>query len=126
MGKLEPREAQVLRGVVQACLARGVPIRRQNTGAMMVEGRFVRFGKAGNSDLTGIVPGGRRLDVEVKRPGRRPTPQQIAYLQEVNRFGGVGLWTDDADVFGRWLDAILLGMRVRLEDDGEQFIEEPT
>lgn len=63
---------------------------RQNTGvARMGPDRVVRFGVPGQADLTGILPGGRRLEIEVKSPTGQQTPEQRNYQRMVERFGGV-------------------------------------
>ena len=49
---------------------------RANCGAALLGGRVVRFGIPGQADLTGILPDGRRLEIEVKSPTGRQTPQQ--------------------------------------------------
>ena len=41
---------------------------RQNTGAVKVDGRFIRYGWRGCSDLLGMLKDGRLLAVEVKAP----------------------------------------------------------
>ena len=53
---------------------------RQNTGAMLIGGRYVQFGIPGQPDITGWLKDGRRLDVEVKRKGEHPSDKQAAYL----------------------------------------------
>ena len=52
-------------------------------------GRVVRFGLAGQADLTGILPNGLRLEIEVKRDGGRQTLEQCRYQAMIQRFGGV-------------------------------------
>jgi len=49
----------------------------------------VRFGLPGQADLTGILPGGVRLEIEVKRPGCPQTHEQRAFQRMIERFGGV-------------------------------------
>jgi hypothetical protein len=51
-------------------------------------GGFV--GRKGVADILGILPGGKFLAVEVKKPGGRVSPEQADFLQEVNAAGGVG------------------------------------
>jgi hypothetical protein len=76
--------------------------------------RFVRIGKRGVSDILGwrtvtvscgmcatAASGGRCtcsgaenarfLAIEVKRPGKQPTPEQIAFLANVTRAGGIAI-----------------------------------
>lgn len=67
---------------------------RQNAGAMKGEHKgkrwFVRFASVdGISDIVGVLPGGRFLAIEVKRPGEEPTPSQRAFLSRVTDAGGM-------------------------------------
>ena len=61
----------------------------------------------GTSDLIGFRPlqvtqamvgttVAQFIAIEVKKPGERPRPNQIKYLEMVNKRGGVGIWADDA------------------------------
>ncbi len=65
---------------------------RQNAGALKIEKRFVKLGKAGVSDIIGILWDGRFLAIEVKTPKRRKMVSlaQETFLNEVNKAGGVG------------------------------------
>lgn len=58
-------------------------------GPRRAGGRVVRFGLPGQADLTGILPGGVRLEIEVKGPGCPQTPEQKAFQRMIERFGGV-------------------------------------
>ncbi len=68
---------------------------RQNTGVAtydnLVAGtsRKVRFGLPGQADLSGILPDGKRLEIEVKRPGGRQSEEQKAFQEMIERFGGL-------------------------------------
>lgn len=46
-------------------------------------------GRKGISDIVGIYQA-RPLYIEVKRPGNKPTPEQVRFLDEVNTNGGIG------------------------------------
>jgi hypothetical protein len=103
-------EAQVLGQVIEAARVLGIDLSRQNTGAgTNPAGKTVRFGTPGNSDLTGMLPDGRKLDVEVKREHFDPSrlrgkkrehfERQLARLRRTNDQGGVGFWIDDAVEF---------------------------
>lgn len=62
---------------------------RQNTGAMTTkEGRFVKFGHKGISDVLGIAKDGRFIAVEAKVGKNKPTRFQSDFLQEVKDRGG--------------------------------------
>jgi len=62
---------------------------RANAGAARIGRRFIRFGVPGQADLTGILPGGRRLEIEVKSLTGRQTPDQRAFQALIERFGGL-------------------------------------
>lgn len=71
---------------------------RMNVGAFRnPQGQYVRVGFAGCSDIIGQTVDGRFLAVEVKRPGGKPTAEQIAFLGRVSRAGGVAFvaWSVD-------------------------------
>lgn len=62
---------------------------RQNTGAMTTkEGRFVKFGHKGISDVLGIAKDGRFIAVECKVGHNKPTSFQSDFLQEIKDRGG--------------------------------------
>lgn len=132
MKQAKPRKSappKVLeRDVLRACLAliklHGLDIERQNTGAMQVvdvmtgQTRFVKYGKPGNSDLAGMLPDGRAIHIEVKRPGKRPTPKQLERLLKTNRLGGVGMWCDDVSILERAIPRLLQGWRIDMDERG--------
>ena len=72
---------------------------RQNAGAVKTENRFVKLGKAGVSDIIGMLWDGRFLAIEVKTPKRRTkvTQAQQTFLDNVNKAGGVGFVACDVD-----------------------------
>ena len=116
-------ERDVLKGVMDACRTLGIPIQRQNTGmATNPKGGKVRFGTPGNADLSGTLPDGRRLEIEVKRPGKKPTDAQWHRIHEVNASNGCAFWVDNpADAF-RVLSRLLEGWRVEIDEAGNQFV----
>jgi hypothetical protein len=62
---------------------------RANTGVARIGNRVVRFGVPGQADLTGILPDGRRLEIEVKSPAGTQTEDQHNFQRMIERFGGV-------------------------------------
>lgn len=80
---------------------------RVNTGAgQMASGRFVRFGVAGQSDISGIYRDGRRIEIEVKAARGRPSEQQRAWAKMIGEMGGLYLLARSADEVEAWLDGI--------------------
>ena len=64
---------------------------RQNTGAMKVDGRYIKFAFEGCPDILGMLTekaGSQFLAIEVKRRGEKPTPVQANFLANVKGAGG--------------------------------------
>ncbi len=68
---------------------------RQNSGAVRVGGRFVRFGWPGCPDVLGQLRDGRFLAVEVKSKTGRTSPEQVAFLDRIRAAGGVAFVARD-------------------------------
>jgi hypothetical protein len=70
---------------------------RNNTGAALYKSttsagsraRYIRFGHVGSGDITGIGPGGVRVEIEVKRPGGVQSENQKAFQKMITDNGGV-------------------------------------
>jgi hypothetical protein len=82
--------------------ANGCKVYRRNVSLVRAiykgKSRAFKCGEPGQSDLYGWLPHPRRgvhFECEVKRPGERPTPAQIDWLQQTNDSGAVGFWADD-------------------------------
>ena len=78
---------------------------RANVGVARIDGRIVRFGVPGQADLTGILPDGRRLEIEVKSATGRQTPDQQAFGRMIERFNGVYILARCPDDIRRRLEA---------------------
>jgi len=78
-----PLEKDIQRAILQYLEIKHIFHWRNNTGAYKADddkdgasapqvgkkkSRFIRFGKKGSSDIIGVLPGGRALFIEVKRP----------------------------------------------------------
>ena len=80
-GKIEKAAAQL-----------GYKLWRNQNGAYNVGGRWMRSGLvAGASDFVGIgpPPHGKFTAVEVKRPGKKATPEQQRFIDKVLYAGGI-------------------------------------
>jgi hypothetical protein len=112
-----PLESEIAAASLDAARILGIELKRQNTGAashMNRDGstRYVRFGKPGDPDYTGVLPDGRYLAVELKRPGQVPSVQQLAAINRINNSNGFAFWSDDATHVLRVLQAALRGGRI--------------
>ena len=85
-------ETQLSLAIREALLATGrVLLWRNNTGKLQdAGGRWVTFGLGvGSADIVGVLKGsGRFIAFEVKVPGKKPTPEQVAWHRVVNASGG--------------------------------------
>ena len=111
-GSNVPREVEVQRAVL-AFLRRHPAVLfagRLNSGsAQMQDGRPIMFHTLGNGapDILGCMRrGAAMLAIEVKRPGGKPRPEQLAWLQTVGDAGGCAGWVtcvQDAErIVGEW------------------------
>lgn len=84
-------ESQVLIEVLLAIGSRpDCRVWRANTGAARTrDGRLVRFGLKGQADILGLTTTGRFLAIECKSATGRLRPEQIAFCDMVERFGGL-------------------------------------
>jgi hypothetical protein len=104
MPKLPSPTEHEVQLAIQAYLAlQGHFCWRNNSGALPDKrGRLVRFGRVGSSDILGChKDNGRLIALEIKRPGMpyKPTPAQLAFLDEITRRGGyAGIATSIDDV----------------------------
>ena len=74
-------------GLLALC---GIFAWRNNSGALKDRnGRVVRYGLKGSADIIGILPDGRFLSVECKRPGGKIRPEQIDFMNTINSNNGV-------------------------------------
>jgi hypothetical protein len=66
----------------------GLMLCRNSTGLFRARGCVVRAGLGnGSADLIGVL-NGRFVALEVKRPGEKPEPHQVAWLDAITRHGG--------------------------------------
>lgn len=68
--------------------------------------KFVSPGFAGMPDRLVLLPGGRIAFVEVKAPGKKPRPLQLARHRLLRKLGFQVYIIDNADQIGGMLDAI--------------------
>lgn len=74
----------------------GLPIKQNQIGI---------YAQAGVPDLL-VCCYGRFVGIEVKRPGQKPKPIQNAFLDAINKAGGIGFWADNLDIVKEKLSEI--------------------
>ena len=88
-GKAASKEAPVLRACLKWLKKRGVWAYRQNTGTLWAGGQPISFGCPGAGDITGILPDGRRLEVECKSTTGRQSAKQKEFEARIRGNNGV-------------------------------------
>ncbi len=100
--KLRESEADIQKACIDWLnLQPGTRVWRQNTGGVAREykgkKRFVRFGQKGQADITGIGPGGVRIECEVKANGGKLSEAQGEWLNEMLRRGAIAFVVNSLD-----------------------------
>ena len=94
-------ETQLVKTCLEWLHIMGIFAWRNNTGAFAREDkgrrRFVRYGEKGSADIIGVGKQGRFLSVECKLPGRRQTPDQVAFQKKIEDNGGWYYLVHDLD-----------------------------
>ena len=117
------KEGELVKSVMALLQAHGFQVFRRNTGAVTTDytrkdgstrERFVRFSVPGMADIWGWqVLTGRHIEVEVKRPGLKPTPLQEQWLQSARDGGAIAFWCDSMAMAEAGLaGAAVVGRRV--------------
>ncbi len=77
----------------------GCQVYRRNTGGLRnSKGKYVPFNEPGASDTWIITPAGVHGEVEWKRPGERPTLDQVLWLLKTNGHGhSFSFWVDNTE-----------------------------
>jgi hypothetical protein len=89
----ELKEQDIQRGIIEYLLLKKYVIfKHHSTGTTVRNGEtvYLRYGDRGISDLIGCSPTGQFIAIEVKKPGGRPTPEQLEFISRVNANGGKG------------------------------------
>lgn len=85
----KPRERDIQKAILTYLKLAGVVAIRTNSGATKIGDRFIRFNSApGCTDIIACLPDGRFAAIEVKRPGNKPTPEQISFMESIQHCHG--------------------------------------
>lgn len=124
-----PLEAEIQRSALRWLEANGIPAWRRNVITVPIPAtattarRFVRAAEKGQSDIWGVIPAdriapdgksahlfGRHFEAEVKRPGERPTLDQVRWLERLNAItGGAAFWFDRLEILERVMRCLRAG-----------------
>lgn len=93
------REAPIIRATQVALSKLGARVFRNNVGALQDKvGRWVQYGLCkGSCDLIGLSHNGRFIAIEIKAGNTATTDEQHAFIEMVNRMGGVAFIARSAE-----------------------------
>ena len=102
MVKREPKESEIQQAIIEYLHTLKIYCWRNNTTGVYSEkaGCFIKSGQGtlkGVSDILGILPDGRFLAIEVKRPKKLPTTEQSEFIRMINRNGGIAFVATSID-----------------------------
>lgn len=87
---------------------RGWIVRRQHSGIFYTKsGQEFRLGEKGMCDWSAMRPRGEErkveyLEIELKKPGEKPSKPQREYIAKRLHQGISATWADSLDLFRRW------------------------
>lgn len=91
--KLVASEHDIQTAILNYLGYKGIKAIRVNAGRYAIgEGksrRMIMGAPTGTPDIIGVIPGGRALYVEVKRPGGKPRPTQVDVMAEYKYLGAL-------------------------------------
>ena len=90
---------------VSRVFMREVRLWRNNSGAAKIGDAWVKFGIPGQGDVSGIMLGGYRIEIEFKRKGGKQSTDQRAFQQMIENFDGIYLLCD-GDIHGQIIEPI--------------------
>ena len=90
-------EKQMQNEILRYLADKPLRIWRQNTGVSKHGNRIVRYGIPGQADLSGILPDGRRLEIEVKTVNGRQSTAQKNWQKMIEKFNGVYILARSVD-----------------------------
>lgn len=107
----KPLEADVQKACIEIMQAAGWKVFRRNVGAFKAGDCYFRAGERGQSDVYGWIPkpDGQHVEVEIKRPGQRPSLEQVGWLLRCHFANCVAFWVDSPEQCKGIVDAINSG-----------------
>ncbi len=111
------KESQIQRAILWEFGERlGFWIWRQNTGAAKRGRQVIHYGLPGQADISGTLPGGRRLEIEVKSATGRQSADQKNFQRKCDKVGALYILARSVEDVRR-----VLRREGYLDSDGERY-----
>lgn len=98
MNLSETPEQTVSKQIQSYLDARHIYNDRLNAGKVRIGSRYIQFAKNGTPDRWCLVKG-KMVFIEVKRKGKKPTPEQLERHEELRSHGAVVIVSDSLESF---------------------------
>ena len=110
-------EKHVLKAVLQFLRAHPAiaSVERSQSGVFQEGNRTVRVGFVGKLDVTFMTKTGRYGEVEVKRPGMKPSVAQTARIEKIRSNGGISGYVTSVDEMQALLAACVEELQTLIE-----------
>lgn len=86
-------EQQIKKTIADYLRLKGyVVVNHRSVGIKKPNGKYIPLpnGETGVSDLLACSPSGQFVAIEVKKPGGKPSPNQLEFVKRISNNGGVG------------------------------------
>ncbi len=122
-----PLEKDIQRGIARGLCVLGFKVLRRNVGGLYDKaGNYVAFAEKGQSDLYGwIIESRVHFEFETKRPGEKPTPDQLTWLKRCAADGIPAWWSDNLRDAIRVAEAVKTGGVIVWDEDCDFHVEMP-
>lgn len=87
------KESEIQKQILDYCRLMGCLVFKVNNGGVYIKSRdcYMKSPMKGVSDIIGLTNKGRFLAIEVKMPKKKPSIEQVDFIERVKAKGGIGL-----------------------------------
>lgn len=95
--------------IIGVCASKLARVWLNPTGGAYRNGRLIRYGLKGSADITGIMPWGQRVEIEVKTGKATQKENQENFESMIKKHGGIYL-------VGRSVESVLNSLKILTEE----------
>lgn len=90
--RIKPLEKDIQRAILEYLQLKKYFCWRNNSGGFVDKrDHYYQFGKKGSGDILGLTREGKFFTIEVKVPGKKPTPEQTEFMNNVIVNNGIAI-----------------------------------
>lgn len=99
------KESIIQKAIMDYLRLKGCLVFKVNNGGVYIKSidRYMRSPMKGISDIVGLTPGGTFIAIEVKSPNKKPSIEQLDFIDKVRKKNGIAFWVSSLDeMIGVW------------------------